>query len=685
VISTARCASFLALALVCTGWLTPGVGLGNAGAAPMHPLDPLTAEEFAIVGDVLVHSGRFSAGTRFAWIELDEPPKALVEHFAGGPFPRRARGAALDFVRGKSFAVVVDVAARNLVSVEDLGRLQPGLTDRDFERGREILDSDPRVKTALTEHGLEIPGAVSDAVGELFIGVGEDPGLKEETGRLVRVLFISDQDSLNSFGPILDSVAAVVDVFGGRVIRLYSVPGVPLRKVPHDLFDPAVRGHAAQPKPVVPIQQQGRNFSIQANVIRWMNWEMRFGFNDREGLVLYQMRFDERGAKRSILYRASVSEVVSRYGDPTRAWPWLELFDEGNFGLGVSSVPVRPGREVPANAVTFDVPLFDPGAQNFGRDFANRIYAYERDAGLLMYYGQKEATIQARSTELVVGFLAQVGNYAYGLRWIFSEDGSFAFEAELAGEVLTKLVGVEQCRSCRPPAQSETPETNVHPADDRYGTLLYPHLVGVYHQHWFNLRLDFDIDGTTNGVTENNVQLSADVEHSGAATGPFFTVAHQQLQEARQAKRDADDATARTWTVFNPTSRNPTGRPPGYSIVPVGNTATIFPRDRASGIAAFTFHHFWATPYRDGVLYADGGYPNQPPTDYSDTLHHYAGDQPIHDTDIVVWYSLGETHVVRPEDYPLMSNARLSVRFVPDGFFERNPALGLAVEHGNPR
>ena len=34
------------------------------------------------------------------------------------------------------------------------------------------------------------------------------------------------------------------------------------------------------------------------------------------------------------------------------------------------------------------------------------------------------------------------------------------------------------------------------------------------------------------------------------------------------------------------------------------------------------------------------------------------------------------------EDYPLMSNMKLSVRFVPDGFFARNPALGRAVQEG---
>jgi primary-amine oxidase len=107
---------------------------------------------------------------------------------------------------------------------------------------------------------------------------------------------------------------------------------------------------------------------------------------------------------------------------------------------------------------------------------------------------------------------------------------------------------------------------------------------------------------------------------------------------------------------------------------------TILPRSRARGPMAFTFHHFWVTPYRDGELFADGAYPNQARNDYADTLYAYAGDAPIYDRDVVVWYSLGETHVPRPEDFPLMSSMKLSVGFQPAGFFDRNPALGLARE-----
>ena len=673
------CVEILVLAFCCAL-----ACLDGARAAPQHPLDPLTAEELLVVRDVLASSGRFSADTKFAWIELDEPAKAITERLEPGAFPRRAKLAALDFARHKSFAVTIDLRTQRLDTVEDLGALQPGLTDYDLKRARRIVDAEPKIKDALVRHGFDIPGAISDSVRELFLGVGEDPALGNETGRLVRVLFIADQDAINNFGPVLDSVMAVVDVHGGRVVELYDVPGVPNRKVPHDIFDPKVRGGAPPTTPVRPVRAQGANFTIDGNQIRWANWQFRFGFNDREGLVLHQVRFDDNGRERSILHRASVSEVVSRYGDPAHAWPWMEFLDEGNFGLGHFSVPVTPGREVPANAVTLSPLLPDADAQSFGRVFHNRIYIYERDAGLLMYYRQEGASVQARATELVVGFLASTGNYAYGLNWVFKQDGSFAFEAELAGEILTKLVAADKCQGCealRPGADAGGPDGESRSgADDRFGTMVHPHVVGVHHQHWFNLRLDFDVDGPNNAVMENEVKRVA--APGQEPDTPYFTVTHRVFGKAMEAKRDADDETARSWTIYNPSALGPTGRPAGYSVVPAGNATTMFPRARERGPAGFTFHHLWVTPYRDGELYADGKYPNQPPAHYADTLYHYAGEEGIYDRDIVVWYSLGETHVIRPEDYPLMSNVRLSVQFVPDGFFARNPALGRAVEEG---
>jgi Cu2+-containing amine oxidase len=43
----------------------------------------------------------------------------------------------------------------------------------------------------------------------------------------------------------------------------------------------------------------------------------------------------------------------------------------------------------------------------------------------------------------------------------------------------------------------------------------------------------------------------------------------------------------------------------------------------------------------------------------------------------VLWYTMGITHIPRPEDWPVMSVHRAGFRLVPTGFFSMNPALDV--------
>ncbi len=44
---------------------------------------------------------------------------------------------------------------------------------------------------------------------------------------------------------------------------------------------------------------------------------------------------------------------------------------------------------------------------------------------------------------------------------------------------------------------------------------------------------------------------------------------------------------------------------------------------------------------------------------------------------VVVWYTFGAHHVVRPEDWPVMPVACIGFMLKPVGFFDRNPALDV--------
>ena len=50
------------------------------------------------------------------------------------------------------------------------------------------------------------------------------------------------------------------------------------------------------------------------------------------------------------------------------------------------------------------------------------------------------------------------------------------------------------------------------------------------------------------------------------------------------------------------------------------------------------------------------------------------GDRPVADTDLVLWYTFGHTHIPRPEDYPVMPTAYIGFLLKPAGFFDANPA-----------
>jgi Cu2+-containing amine oxidase len=89
-------------------------------------------------------------------------------------------------------------------------------------------------------------------------------------------------------------------------------------------------------------------------------------------------------------------------------------------------------------------------------------------------------------------WIATIGNYEYGFNWVFHQDGTLEMEVMLSGFVETK-------------ALQSTENRTKHSADS-YSHLLVGNLAGVHHQHFFNFRLDMDVDGAANSVVEQNVE-----------------------------------------------------------------------------------------------------------------------------------------------------------------------------------
>ena len=118
----------------------------------------------------------------------------------------------------------------------------------------------------------------------------------------------------------------------------------------------------------------------------------------------------------------------------------------------------------------------------------------------------------------------------------------------------------------------------------------------------------------------------------------------------------------------------------GYVLVP-GETALPFtgPNSWMRKRAGFLDAHLWVTPFEPAEAYAAGNYPNQRKGD--DGLPAWTrANRSLENRDIVFWYTVGTTHIPRPEEWPVMPVHRAGFKLAPSGFFSRNPALGAPAQ-----
>ena len=202
--------------------------------------------------------------------------------------------------------------------------------------------------------------------------------------------------------------------------------------------------------------------------------------------------------------------------------------------------------------------------------------------------------------------------------------------------------------------------------------MIAPRLYAPNHQHFFNVRLDFDLDGQANTVEQLDV-----VADPVDADNPFENAFHVQataLRSEQQALGELNLKTARVWKIVNPNVKNAMGQPVGYKFYPGDNSVPFASRNAWwRKRAGFVEHHVWVTPYRDNERYAAGDYPNQ--SSPGDGLIKWVeADRAIENADVVFWYTFGHTHIPRPEDYPVMPAAYIGFLLKPSGFFDANPA-----------
>ena len=127
-------------------------------------------------------------------------------------------------------------------------------------------------------------------------------------------------------------------------------------------------------------------------------------------------------------------------------------------------------------------------------------------------------------------------------------------------------------------------------------TLLIRNLLAVHHQHFFNFRLDMDVDGTRNSVAEMNTEAE-----SANPGNPYKNAFVMKATACARNQRPTGTSTwqsSRKWEVVNPSVKNNVGESTGYILVPEENSVPYAAPDSwLRKRAGFIDAHFWATAY----------------------------------------------------------------------------------------
>jgi primary-amine oxidase len=624
-----------------------------------HPLEPLNASEIEqAVGLLKSHAG-FGASTRIISIILQEPPKDFVHGWPKAGVPDRCALAVLsDNAANAASEVTLNLSKSQIVDVRKAPPgSQPTLSmDEQIECEQAVLASPEFLAALQKQYGVTDTSLVMVDIWS----AGNYGSEEDRTRRLTRPLcFLRSDPTDNGYARPIEGIRPVVDLNIMKVIRVEEYGHWPLPPNAGNYSAERVPDQRTDIKPLSITQPQGPSFSLDGNQIEWQKWKFVIGFNAREGLTIHHLRYSDQGRDRSILYRGSLTEMVVPYGDPQPQQVRKNAFDVGEYGMGMCANSLRLGCDCVGHIVYLDAHLCD--SRGGALTIPSAICIHEEDYGILWKHTDRrlpDSPEVRRSRRLVVSSISTVENYEYGFFWYFYQDGNVQFEIKLTG-----ILSLGTVRDGEKP---------------KHGTVIAPRLYAPNHQHFFNVRLDFDLDGTRNTV--QRLDVAPDPVDETNSFENAFQVQATDLTSEKQALGHLKLETMRTWKIVNPAVKNAVGEPVGYKFLPGDNSFPMAsPNAWWRKRARFADHHVWVTPYREDEKYAAGDYPNQ--SSGGDGLAKWtAEDRAIANEDVVFWYTFGHTHIPRNEDYPVMPTSYIGFLLKPNGFFDANPANDVPPE-----
>ncbi|CAN1807801.1 Primary amine oxidase [Linum perenne] len=631
-----------------------------------HPLDPLSRQELTLVQHIVKKSYPPQSTPIFHYVGLDEPEKHKVLSWLSNPttlnpLPRQAQ--VILRVDKQTHELTLDLSTRRILTKtihKEPGF--PSLTLQEQTDANALPLTYPPFILSAAKRGINMSEVVCSA---FTVGWFDE---KEFVGRRVVKLQCFSKKSCNIYLLPMDGLTIVVDLDDMKIVEYKDREVVPMPKAEgteyrlsklHKPHGPRINGATL-------VQENAPGFSIDGNVVRWMNWEFHVAYDARPGLVISLARIydQDKMAYRSVMYRGHISELFVPYQDPTEDYYYKTFFDSGEFGFGVSTVSLIPNGDCPSHAVYMNA--FYAGPDGTPAHVPNVFCIFERHAGEVMWrhteLGIPDVTIAESRPEvsLVVRMIVTVGNYDHVVDWEFRPSGSIKTQVGLTGILEVK-------------AANYTHADQVAKSDEAHGTYLADYTIGLYHDHFLAYYLDLDIDGASNSLVKKNLVTRRTTTHATPRKSYWTVVSETAKTESDAMIRLGTKPTE--LVIENPNKKTKPGNPHGYRLIPGAVIHPLLTDDDYPQIrGAFTKYNVWVTPYNKTERYAGGKY-----VDQSQGLDGLAvwtkKNRKVENKDIVMWYVMGFHHVPCQEDFPMMPTLTGEFELRPTNFFERSAVL----------
>ncbi|WVZ19731.1 hypothetical protein V8G54_007053 [Vigna mungo] len=638
-----------------------------------HPLDPLTSAEISVAVATVRAAGatpELRDSMRFIEVVLLEPDKnvvaladayffppfqpSLLPRTRGGPLiptklpPRCARLVVYNKKSNLTSIWIVELLQVHavtrgghhrgkVISSHVVPDVQPPMDAEEYAECEAVVKSFPPFIEAMKKRGIEDMDLVMvDPWCVGYYSEADAPGR-----RLAKPLIFCQSESdcpmENGYARPVEGIYVLVDMQNMVVIEFEDRKLVPLPPVdPLRNYTPGeTRGGSdrSDVKPLQIIQPEGPSFRVNGYFVEWQKWNFRIGFTPKEGLVIYSVAYvDGSHGRRPVAHRLSFAEMVVPYGDPNDPHYRKNAFDAGEDGLGKNAHSLKKGCDCLGYIKYFDAHFtnFTGGVETI----ENCVCLHEEDHGILWKHQ----------------------DWRTGL----AEDGRIEAEVKLTGILSLGALLPGEFR--------------------KYGTMIAPGLYAPVHQHFFVARMDMSVDSKPGEALNQVVEVNMKIEEPGENNvhNNAFYAEETLLRSELEAMRDCNSLTARHWIVRNTRTCNRTGQLTGYKLVPGSNCLPLAGSEaKFLRRAAFLKHNFWVTTYSRNEMFPGGEFPNQNPRVGEGLATWVKQNRSLEETNIVLWYVFGITHVPRLEDWPVMPVEHIGFMLTPHGFFNCSPAVDV--------